>query len=390
MKRLGILLSVVIAVSSSRPGLAAPPIGEKAPAINVSKWMNGPPPALPGGKAVAKDAAKPGAKPAGKEDDKAAAKESEQKDGKHVFVVEFWATWCGPCRKSIPHLAELHKKKEKDGLVIIGISNEEPETIAEFLKPKKDGKAIDMPYFVAADDENASTDAWMEDIEGIPHAFVVNQQGIVVWQGNPLDTAKLDSTIEQVLAGKFDVEAAKKEAAADKQYEKLLADLQAAYPMHKEEVIFKLLDEMISLKPKVVQTYMIKRAMLVEFEKTDKLADLDAKVLETFKDDSANLLEIVDIEFGKELAQRSPVLMVRCMARACELMKKPDPEVLSQLARVQCECGQLDAAIKSQTKAAAAAPEDQQESYKKTLAYYEGLKQLGDSLPAKPPVGASE
>jgi len=386
MNRFGLLLSIVLILSLAIPCLAAPPIGEKAPPINVSKWMNGPPPALPGGKAVAKDAGQPGAKPAEKEGGKAAAKDGGQGAGKYVFVVEFWATWCGPCWKSIPHLAELHKKHEKDGLVIIGVSNEEPETIAEFMKSKKGGKAMHMPYYVAADDENATTEAWMEDIEGIPHAFVVNQQGVVVWQGNPLDAAKLDSTIEQVLAGKFDIEAAKKEAAAEKQYQKLMADLQAAFVTRKEDAIFKLLDEMISLKPKELQTYMIKRAMFIEFEKADRLADWDTKIMETFKDDAANLHEIVDIELSKDVVERSPVLMVRCMARACELMKKPEPEVLALLARVQCECGLLDAAVESQAKAAAAAPEDQQEPYKKVLAYYKSLKQLAGALPA----GSSE
>ena len=59
-----------------------------------------------------------------------------------VAVVEFWATWCPPCRKSIPHLAELHKKHKGDGLVIIGLSDEPKDKVEEF------SKKIDMPYVV--------------------------------------------------------------------------------------------------------------------------------------------------------------------------------------------------------------------------------------------------
>src|SRR5688572_28676628 len=43
-------------------------------------------------------------------------------DGKNVYVVEFWATWCPPCRTSIPHLAELQKRFKNRGVVIVGIS----------------------------------------------------------------------------------------------------------------------------------------------------------------------------------------------------------------------------------------------------------------------------
>ena len=51
-----------------------------------------------------------------------------------VYVVEFWATWCGPCRKSIPHLSKLNDEYGDDGLVIIGVSDEEPDTVRNFVK----------------------------------------------------------------------------------------------------------------------------------------------------------------------------------------------------------------------------------------------------------------
>ena len=42
-----------------------------------------------------------------------------------VYVLEFWATWCAPCRKSIPHLTQLQEEYELDGLKIVGISTDE-------------------------------------------------------------------------------------------------------------------------------------------------------------------------------------------------------------------------------------------------------------------------
>src|SRR5688572_15872637 len=61
--------------------------------------------------------------------------------GKPV-VVEFWATWCPPCRKSIPHLAELYKKHKDAGLVIVGLTDEPKDKVEDFTKK------IEMPYVV--------------------------------------------------------------------------------------------------------------------------------------------------------------------------------------------------------------------------------------------------
>jgi thiol-disulfide isomerase/thioredoxin len=54
----------------------------------------------------------------------------------HPLIVNFWATWCGPCRYEIPMLNQLQKKYNKGGLVIIGISTDEggPEVVKDFLK----------------------------------------------------------------------------------------------------------------------------------------------------------------------------------------------------------------------------------------------------------------
>jgi cytochrome c biogenesis protein CcmG/thiol:disulfide interchange protein DsbE len=58
-------------------------------------------------------------------------------EGKPV-LIDFWATWCGPCRMVIPHLGELHRKYGKDGLVVIGLNLEDPraerQAVRNFVK----------------------------------------------------------------------------------------------------------------------------------------------------------------------------------------------------------------------------------------------------------------
>ncbi len=109
--------------------------------------------------------------------------------GKPV-LLEFWATWCPPCRKSIPHLNEVHAKYKEKGLVIIGATNEDRPVVEKFLK--------DLPihYHVAFDKNGALSKHFK--VRGIPHAFLANAKGVIVWQGHPMSLREAD--IEKALA----------------------------------------------------------------------------------------------------------------------------------------------------------------------------------------------
>ena len=111
--------------------------------------------------------------------------------GKYV-LVEFWATWCPPCRRSIAVLNGLHKKFG-DELVVIGISDETEAAVRDL----KDHK---IEYFSAID-----TEARMKGevgVFGIPHVIVIEPNGFVVWEGFPLlkDYELTDKVIENILA----------------------------------------------------------------------------------------------------------------------------------------------------------------------------------------------
>lgn len=103
-------------------------------------------------------------------------------------IVEFWATWCPPCRKSIPHLNEISKKYKDKGLVVVGITDEDKATVEKFRK------GTPMEYTVALDEGQLGRKL---GINGIPHAFVVDKEGKVVWHGHPLELD--DKTLEGVL-----------------------------------------------------------------------------------------------------------------------------------------------------------------------------------------------
>ena len=133
-----------------------------------------------------------------------------------VYIVEFWATWCGPCLRSIPHLTEVaHKYKDKN-VVVVGISKEE----AGVVKPFVEKQGAKMDYNVAVDPTRRVSDGYMKAFgcRGIPHAFIVDAEGKIAWHGHPM--ADMEQALDGVLAGTFDAAVyARKKAEEQAKYE---------------------------------------------------------------------------------------------------------------------------------------------------------------------------
>src|ERR1019366_6690864 len=174
---LTLLTGVALAVAA-RTADAKLTVGDPAPKLQVAKWVQGDP--------------------------------VKAFDTNHVYIVEFWATWCGPCRQSIPHLNELSKKFKDQGVIAIGQDAWEPDDsgVAAFVKKMGD----QMTYRVALDDKSQETNGfmavnWMKAAEqnGIPTAFVIDKQGRIAWIGHPMGLD--EKTLEEILADKFDIAA---------------------------------------------------------------------------------------------------------------------------------------------------------------------------------------
>ncbi len=91
-----------------------------------------------------------------------------------IIIIDFWATWCPPCRKGIPDLIELQKAYSKD-LVIVGISLDQERTLKD-LKPFIENYGINYP--VVLGNEKVVKD--YGGVNAIPTSFVIDQKGFII------------------------------------------------------------------------------------------------------------------------------------------------------------------------------------------------------------------
>src|SRR5438874_2021948 len=192
-------LATVLASTGTVVAEANLKVGDRAPKLQTGKWIQGEP-----------------------------IKNFE--NGK-AYIVEFWATWCGPCRVSIPHLNETYTKFNDKGLLVIGQDcwERDDSLVAPFVK--KMGEK--MTYRVALDDKSSDEKGtmartWMEaaDQTGIPTAFLIDPKGMIAWIGHPMELK--DSIIEEVLGGKFDLAKAAAESEDKAKLKAALSEVTAA------------------------------------------------------------------------------------------------------------------------------------------------------------------
>lgn len=95
-----------------------------------------------------------------------------------VVLIDFWATWCGPCVATIPHLIDLHKKYAEQGLVIVGHTDGSSSNLEAFIKAKN------IPYIISV---GADIGKAAYGVVGIPKVYVIDPDGKIAWDGHPSD-----------------------------------------------------------------------------------------------------------------------------------------------------------------------------------------------------------
>ncbi len=325
-------------------------VGGLAPKLSIKKWVRGEPVAIEPGK---------------------------------VYVIEFWATWCTPCRRAIPHLSDLQEKLGPKGVTIVGIASHEHKGLAD-LERFVERQGDRMSYAVGLDDEGRSDHDWMaaSKSEGIPTAFVVDRSGRIAWIGHPM--SGLDRVLEEVLAGTFDIQVEAVLARRTREIRAKTRPLAAAYTEARRsgdsEKAMSIVDEILRLDPKINGEWSLAKFELLAVDMKDpERANRFARqcIASTIHENSEDLLNLAWFMLDEPgLTQRDPKLALRAAQRAEELTGDRSPVVHMVLARAMWMSGDKEGAMKHQQRAVeladAGADRDQQrkrlEEYKKRAA----------------------
>ncbi len=169
----------------------------------------------------------------------------------HVYIVEFWATWCGPCRAGMPHLSELSAKLAGRATVIgVNVFEQDQgsaaciQNVGDFIE--KMGPRLTYPVLVDAADKYMA-EAWMQRSgrQGIPSAFVVDQKGFVVWIGHPMQG--MDGAVEDVLQGRTPAIPEENESERDlKKQQQMIAPFMGAIQQGDYDAALREIDRLVA------------------------------------------------------------------------------------------------------------------------------------------------
>jgi len=239
-------LAAVPALAAAAPKEVTVKVGDPAPKLSIDKWVKGEP-----------------------------VKEFEK--GK-VYVVEFWATWCGPCKVSIPHVTKLQAKFKDKGLVVIGVDIWENDLAK--VEPFVTEMGDKMNYTVCTEAPIAGSPSrgrmatdWMTAAgrNGIPCSFIIDKEAKIAWIGHPM---QMERPLAKVIDGTFD---AKADAELQEKIAGMNKEAMALTGRKEYDEALKLRDEIIKLSPEDAESQQLGKLSILmnkgDAEAANKLAE---------------------------------------------------------------------------------------------------------------------
>lgn len=300
-----------------------------------------------------------------------------------VYVVEFWATWCGPCRQTIPHLTELQKKYPDVNIIGVDAFEDDPNLAEPFVKEMGDK----MDYNIAQDTQiaNAASKrdgemarAWMDASGqmGIPTAFVIGKDGHIEWIGHPME---MDEPLEKVVNGTWSREEFSTKYWADMaklaEATKLQRSFMDAVKAKNYEAAVKVTDDMMAAgnPGAAVSKFNVYFKYMKDYDKA--YAWGREAIAGPLKDNMGGLNSIAwsIVDPATKIEKRDADLAIAAATRAVELSERKDAAILDTLAWAYFTKGDKAKAIELEKAAIALLKTDEEKAdYLKSLKTFGG------------------
>jgi thiol-disulfide isomerase/thioredoxin len=303
-----------------------------------------------------------------------------------VHVIEFWATWCGPCITAMPHLSELQKKHPEAIVVSVAASERGADEASKIEKVRKfvEGKGDTMSYRVVyAGDREKMSKPWMQAAgqSGIPCSFIVDKDSKIAWIGHPMS---MDAPLEGVIAGTWDAAAARKQ----QENERAAMEMQRGVAMALREArqtgdyanAISSLRKALEVAPNDAMKLQLFGILAGPAKQPQEAWKIGEEIYNAKREDPATMnglaWMIVDPDAG--VTEPNLDLAMRAAEAAVKSSKSAEGAMLDTLARVVFLKGDVARAIEIQKDAIAKTPAGtMREGMEKALAEYEGAQKQG-------------
>jgi hypothetical protein len=293
-----------------------------------------------------------------------------------MYVVEFWATWCGPCIASMPHLTRLQGQYEEK-LTIIGVTSGDPRNTLEGVRGLVAKRGEAMGYRVAWDKGRTTSEAYLRAAgrNGIPCSFLVDGQGKIAYIGHPM---LLDEPIAKLIAGTWNTE---RDAAELERETDTFFGFYGSLRTDPKGTLTRLAAFEQKHPDLVVVTDPLRFRLLLANGDGPGASSVGARVVEraAVAGDVAQLVDLARqiIEPGAKVSPPDLELALRAAQKAVDATSQTDAYSLETLARVQAARDEHPAAVATLTQALQVASERQKPELMRLLEEYRGKPAAG-------------
>lgn len=202
-------------------------IGSKAPALDIETWFS---------------------------DREGEFKQTTEFEPGKIYLIDFWATWSTASHPWMVKYADLQDRYFDDGLQVIRISDEDEDSVANFLELDVRGNAETiyaewtLGYCVTTDPDRSVYEDYMVAAEQarLPVVFIVGRTGLVEWIGNPLNMTK---PLKKIIADKWDREVFRAEMLAEQLMNKMAVEVRELLQRGETEEALKLIEKLMKDAP---------------------------------------------------------------------------------------------------------------------------------------------